>query len=370
MTRQDSQSLRRSIEVEYWVIDDEGRLVEPGGLVDATDGAEREFVEPLLEIKTTPCETAAQLRSELFDRLGSVLRRAGELDRGLVPLSTPLSAADIADIPDDRTRIQDRAIGENFEYVRHCAGTHVHVEQVPGREIDQFNTLTALDPALALVNSSPYFRGKQLSPGARSQLYRWMAYDGLSHQGDLPPYVADRTQWEQRLERGHASFVRAAREAGIDDDRIASTFDHEDAVWIPVKLRSEFSTVEWRSPDTALPSQVVQLADDVVRVVERVVEDGVRVGGEPGRVTADGVVLPEFETVRSCTTDAIRHGLSSRRLVTYLERLGFDVAAYEPLTRQLLGRGTLSAEEARQLRLTYADRLEADVLETDSIRAD
>ena len=53
MSVHESEPIRRSIEVEYWVIDDAGRLVEPGALVNATPGAEREFVEPLLEVKTT-----------------------------------------------------------------------------------------------------------------------------------------------------------------------------------------------------------------------------------------------------------------------------------------------------------------------------
>ncbi len=71
--------------MEYWVIDDAGRLVEPGALVNATPGAEREFVKPLLEVKTTPCETATELRTELLDRLGAVLRRIDEFGKRLVP---------------------------------------------------------------------------------------------------------------------------------------------------------------------------------------------------------------------------------------------------------------------------------------------
>jgi hypothetical protein len=93
--------IRRSVEVEYWVIDDEGRLTEPGDLADLP-GVEREFVAPLLEIKTTPCETTGELRGELFDRIGSVLRRAGERGLGLVPLATPINADGIEDRPSER----------------------------------------------------------------------------------------------------------------------------------------------------------------------------------------------------------------------------------------------------------------------------
>ena len=261
--------MRYSIEVEYWVIDEQGRLTEPGALVDASPGAEREFVEPLLEIKTTPCANATALREEFFERVGEVLAEAQRLGKGLVPLGTPVYEGPIDDLPKERTQIQDRAIGENFDYVRHCAGTHIHVEQRPGREIDQLNTLIALDPALALVNSSPYFEGEPLAASARSVLYRRLAYEHLPRQGELWPYVEDTEEWARRLERRYESFVTEAVVAGCERETVESCFTPESAVWTPVKLRAEFGTVEWRSPDAALPSQIVRLADDVVGIVER-----------------------------------------------------------------------------------------------------
>jgi carboxylate-amine ligase len=267
-----SQPLRRSIEVEYWVVDSEGALVEPTELVDATEGAEREFVEPLLEIKTTPCETTAELRDELLGRLSRVLRRAEELDRGLVPLATPVHAEEIADLPSRRTEIQDIVVGDDFEYVRHCAGTHVHVEQLPGREVDQLNTLVALDPALALANSSPFFSGRHIAAGARSKLYRWLAYDGLDGQGRLWPYVDDTDEWDTRLERRYEKFRRAAIEAGIDVRDVEAHFDRESAVWTPVQFREEFGTVEWRSPDATLPTDILQLADTIADTVAQLEE--------------------------------------------------------------------------------------------------
>jgi hypothetical protein len=95
VSAQETEPIRRSIEVEYWVIDEAGRLTEPGALVEAVPGVEREFVEPLLEVKTTPCDTTAAVREELFERLEAVLRRAEDLGKGLVPLATPVGEADI-----------------------------------------------------------------------------------------------------------------------------------------------------------------------------------------------------------------------------------------------------------------------------------
>jgi hypothetical protein len=355
------EPLRRSVEAEYWVIDDEGRLCEPEGLLGESAGVEREFVEPLLEVKTSPCSTTAELREELFARLGAVLERAAERDMGLVPLGTPLAAGEIADLPSERTRIQDRVVGSDFEYVRHCAGTHVHFEQRPGHEAEQFNTLVALDPALALVNSSPYFGGEEVAAGARSELYRRRAYAGLAHQGRLWRYADDRAEWTRRLERRYEEFVREAIEAGIDRRTVATHFDPGSAVWTPVQLREAFATVEWRSPDTALPSRIVRLADDMAGVVERVGHAEVRIGEGEGSVSEGLIDLPPFGTVLERIDGAIEDGLESDAVCAYLDRMGFDTDAYDPVSRELAGSGELTPEDARRLRTEHAQRLARDV---------
>ncbi len=366
----DTEPLKRSVEVEYWVIDHEGNLVEPGDLVDATDGAEREFVEPMVEIKTTPCETTTALQTELFERIRAVIRRAEEREMGLVPLATPISEAEIREIPCDRTRIQNRVIGEDFRYVRHCAGTHIHVEQQPGREIDQVNTLIALDPAFGLLNSSPYFAGQPLAAGARSKLYRQLAYDTLAHQGQLWPYAADTDEWQARLEARYDEFVSKALAAGLEKETVESCFDPESAVWTPVQLRETFPTVEWRSPDTGFPSEVIQLADDVAGVVERLADPTfeVHVGGERGQLTETEIVLPPFETVCTYVEEAISDGLAPA-VAAYLERMGFDVEQYEPLTAEIHA-GPVSDRRARELRLEYAKQLAQEVRQLPSIASD
>jgi hypothetical protein len=352
--------MRRSVELEYWVIDSEGRLAEPGDLVDAAPGVEREFVEPLLEIKTTPCETTAELGSELFERIGAVVARADSSDRGLVPLATPMTDDPIEQLPSERTRIQRRAVGESFGRVRRCAGTHVHVEQLPGLEAEQLNVLTALDPALALVNSSRYAGHSPLAPGARSELYR-SAYDGLERQGELWPYVDDTDEWRRWLRDGYDAVARAAERAGVDEARIESLFDPESAVWVPVKLRETFPTVEWRSPDTTLPSQALRLADDLAGVVERLRDTDLRVDGEVGVRTDDVTVLPSFPTIESHVEAAIQRGLDDAALKAYLDRMGFDVGAYRPIAEELPTDGKLTESDARRLRLRYAEELAADV---------
>ena len=363
-------SIPRSVEVEYWVTDTDGRLVEPGDLVSASPGAEREFVTPLLEIKTTPCRSTAELRSELFERIGDVLRRADETDKRLVPLSTPAVREEIQEIASERTRVQNRVVGHDFRYVRHCAGTHIHVEQQPGRIEEQVNAFIALDPALALVNSSPYFEHQRVARGARSELYRRRAYETMPHQGRLWSYIDDTAEWQRRLERRYEEFVTAALEAGVDRRTVEANFAPETAVWTPVQPRDRFGTVEWRSPDTALPTGVIRLADRLAEVVGTLRDAEVRIEGERGTVTDNAVVLPEFSTVLELVDDAIEDGLGSNRLKRYLERMGFSLDAYEPLAREIDRGSELSPESARRMRLESADRLEREVRRAGPVDAD
>jgi hypothetical protein len=220
------------------------------------------------------------------------------------------------------------------------------------------------------VNSSPYFDGRRLATGARSLLYRRMAYDDLPRQGRLWPYAADVQTWARRLERRYAEFKAEAVIAGIDSETVDATFDPEGAVWTPVKLRAEFSTVEWRSPDTALPSQVVRLADDVVGAIRRLADATPRIEGNTGHLTDGTIVLPEFEALEGHVDAAIREGISSDAVRAYLGRMGFDVDAYEPLADEIGRRTEVSSAEARELRLECADRLEADIRQARPIHAD
>ena len=355
--------IRRSIEVEYWVIDEDGRLTTPGPLVDAAPGAEREFVEPMLEIKTSPCDTMDELRDELLTRIRSVLDCADDINKGLVPLATSLNRDAIRELPSDRTRIQNRVFGPSFQYVRHCAGTHIHFEQQPGHAIDQLNTLIALDPALALLNSARHFRGKPLVDGARSELYRRRAYDGCPLQGRLWSYVSDRQEWDRRLKDCYEDFCTRALESDVDRECLESCFDPalpECAAWTPVKLRETFGTVEWRAPDTTLPSEVLRLADTMVSLMDRVRNTTVRIGEGPGGINDAEMILPSFDTVATHVDLAIRDGLTSDRVCSYLKRMGFDVNAYTPVV-STISTDSISKPETRRLRLEYAERLRADV---------
>ena len=351
--------MKKSIEVEYWVVDQDGALTTPGELTEVSEYVEEEFVEPLFELKTPPRETCAGLQSTFVDQLDEVLTRAEELGKLLVPLGTPIDGGLIDRWPGERGRIQKEVLGVNFDYAKYCAGTHLHFEK---RNVtDQLNVLAGLDPALALLNSSPYFKGERIANGARAYLYRKKCYEHFPDHGQLWDYVHTVAEWEQRLERRFEEFKEAAVEAGVDGASVDANFSPDDIVWTPVRLRDAMPTVEWRAPDAALPSQILRLTEEMDAVMERLHHTNVRVAGVAGEVSSDEITLPEFDAVRAYTEEAIHDGLESPSVAAYLERMGFDVGEYDPVTSKIDGRGRVSPDEARELRLRYGRLLRRDV---------
>lgn len=350
--------MKKAIEVEYWVTDLDGVLTPSGSLTDVSAYVEEEFVDPLIELKTPPCDSYADLEATFLDQLTELVAEAADRDRRLVPLATPINGAAIDQRPSERTRIQRSVLGEHLAYANHCAGTHIHFEK---RNVtDQLNVLLAMDPALALVNSSPYFEGNQVAAGARSHVYRQKCYERFPRHGQLWNYVESVGEWERRLETCFEEFEVAALDAGVDEAEFAANFSQESAVWTPVRLRDEMPTVEWRSPDTTLPSQVLRLVREVDSVMCQVDDAVVTVDGE-GRRSSDGIVLPSFEHLAAYANDAIHEGIDSAAVSGYLRRMGFDVEAYDPISRQIGGKGPVDPAAARQLRLAFARRLERDL---------
>lgn len=350
--------MQKSIEVEYWVVSEDGSLQPPGRLVDSSPQVEEEFVDCLFELKTPPCGTVRELRATFVDQLSETIETAAGLGKRLVPLGTPINSRTIDLRPDDRTAIQQSVLGANLDYAKYCAGTHVHFEQ--RNVIDQLNVLIALDPALALCNSCPYFQGNKIASSARAYLYRKKCYEHFPKHGQLWDYADTVAQWRRRLDRRFDEFTEFARQRGVNPIVLEREFSPDDVVWTPVRLRDAMPTVEWRSPDTTIPSQLLNLVEFVESVMELIHHRSVSIGGSTLQITDTEVVLPDFDLLCDLSDTAMLDGLHSPAVREYLTDFGASVDTFSPLTEEF-DQEYVSRHEARTLRLQYADRLEADV---------
>ena len=149
----------------------------------------------------------------------------------------------------------------------------------------------------------------------------------------------------------------------------ARYFQPENAVLTPIRLRSVYPTVERRAPDTALPSQVVRLAADVKRILERA--ERVAVDVTPASVDEAGVhrhriAIPPFEDLQELSNRATRDGLGSQAVCGYPRAMSFDLSRYDPISARIVGATTdepttIDEATARQVRLAYAQALREDV---------
>ncbi|WP_226012987.1 glutamate-cysteine ligase family protein [Halomicrobium salinisoli] len=354
------------IEMEFWVVDESGRLSDGQYLADRHERIEPEFVGPLIEVKTSPHEREDALRRELRRTLRAAMSAAESEGHRLVPLGTPLTEA-TPDATTERGEAFEAIYGDEIVGAKNCAGTHVHFER---RNVDALNLLTAMDPALSLVSSSPYYCGRRRHHCSRAQAYRQRDGGRFADFCDLWSYVDDVDEWRATVEASYRRFGRLAAERGASQGLVADHFTPEDTVLCPVRLRDEVPTVEWRAPDTCLPSQAVRLAFDVGRVVRQTDDKPVSVG-DPG-IGTDEIRVPPFEDLDELVTLAIERGPDAPPVRRYLRRMGLDPSAYSPLADQITGPPTVSESRARDLRLAAADWLRADVatLTVDPSRTD
>lgn len=349
-------SFKTGIELELWVVNSTGRLCDGTDIAAAHERIEPEFIDPLIEVQTAPHTTERDLRYDLQSTLLTAIRTAEAAGKRLVPLGTPLTASHTA-ANCERGRAFETIYGDDIQSAKNCAGTHIHFEK--DEVVDQLNLLTALDPALALVSSSPYYTGARGASSSRALAYRTGCADEFRGYTELLDYADSLAGWRERIDKKYEQFKRLAADRGITPETVEALFTPEDTVLNPVRLRESQPTVEWRAPDAALPSQIIRLVTDVENVISHTRTAPVEYGGVEAR--ADQIQLPEFATLRDLSRQAIEYGLKADDVRAYLQDLGFDPATYEPLSPYLRGPPRLSDSEARTYRLQQADRLRADV---------
>ncbi len=351
--------MRVGLELELWSIDDNGELAGACDLVEDSPHLDAEFVTPLIEVQTAPCDSGDELITELVSCLAEAIDVAEAHGRRLVPLGTPLVDEQIPYRSNMRTQVQRGVLGDEFTHAAHCAGTHLHVEQVD--PVSQLRILTALDPAIALVTTSPYYRSEQIAACARPLVYRRRCYRSLPTHGRLWAYPDTLEEWRTRRDRRFEVFVQTARDAGFPRETVESTFSPEDALWSPVRLRDDLGTVEWRAPDACPPSQLIRLVPDVIQLVERAVEHGTRVDERGAAVDDSPITVPPFEQLLTLVDSAIDEGLSSSAVVDHVSGLGLSPEAYRPIGNRIAGSEQITQDRARRIRCRLADRLEREV---------
>lgn len=338
--------MKSGLELEYWTVGPDGELSSCLGIADEMKYAEPETSPRMIEIQTSPQKSFDDMRSEAVERIKTLVETAESHGKKIVPLGTPLNSGDIDLLSRSRRLEIKQAVVENdLEVSKRVAGTHMHFEKTDVAR--QFNLLTALDPAQALIASSPYYQGETLGKSSRNHAYRYMGHGAAPELSQLWDYARSEDELEDRIEDSFRDFQAKAREKGFPEEEVRKHYTRHDALWTPVRVRDTFPTVEWRAPDTSMPSRVLELARQVWNLMEN-----------PG-TTADE--LPDFNRLEKLSRTAMEKGFESPDVREHLERMGLKVERFDDLTGKYRNGSQLSRDEARKLRLKAAEEMKEDI---------
>jgi carboxylate-amine ligase len=228
------------IEEEYFLVDAQTKLVAPDvpsaffqAATEATGGRiAPEFLQPQIEVITSPHSNMADARAELRHLRQTVAAVAAEhglaiLAAGTHPTALWRSAQQTAKRRYDAVMDDLQMIGQRDL----LCGMHVHVELPdPDERVDvMYRMLPYLPLFLALSTSSPFWMSR--STGLKG--YRLAAYDELPRTG-VPELFKTREEFD--------AYVAALVRAGIIRD---SSY-----IWWAIRPSLNNPTLELRAPDS------------------------------------------------------------------------------------------------------------------------
>lgn len=315
----DAPSLTTTLTIEYWVVDEDGRLADPDRIA-RLPGADGTASPYSVAVETPPCERCVELRAALDTRLAATVAAAHDqgcrlLGLGLRP---DLLAESVSSMTDQPPPVA-------------TAGTRISFETDPAASTDIYNMLLALDPAFVLVNTTRRADGGQQYACGRPSLYL---------RGSTVQY----------------QLGDAAVGAGSSSDAATASADSP-TDWQPVALLDGGSRVEWRSLDPTAPTLLVDLIADIKTIIQRARCHRLSIESFGNGFHGDRLVLPDEEWRAIYAKEAVEKGLSSLLVRAYLERLGIETGWYQAAAPPAVGASADLSSVCRR----HAAHLEADV---------
>ena len=300
-------ALRTSVAVDYWVIDETGRLADPGHTA-GLPGMAATTSPYSVRIETPSCGSCSELEETFEAGLGDAVAAAHDRGCRLLPLGLRPDLLDAERHPTDQPPPGA------------TAGTRICFEPDPAIAVDCYNVLLALDPAFVLINTT--------SHGAAT---------------------CGRPAWTRR-----SRTVAPYRSGGTASAEPAPATGPQ-----PVDLLGGGSRIEWTSLDPATPTLLVDLIADIKSVLTEAADCRLSVDSFGAGFRGDRLGLPSAEWRSIYAEEATTKGLSSLLVRALLDRFGIETDWYRAVTPPPVG--TESAAAIRAVCRRRATQLEADL---------
>jgi gamma-glutamylcysteine synthetase len=320
------------------ILKDKRNTDNPGGVLFVEEEALGQ-----LEITSNPASSLTDLERDLRSRLTALEEICN--DYGLFPASTSHNGAGKVEgrvqrdqvVGKDPDSLNDREVrilahynllGEKkFEQIKSVSGIHIHLDQIEGNLVNQYNLLLAMDPvSFALTSTSPIdLYGNNSINDQRINLIRNVAFAEFPQLAQLPNYIHSIQELESRIKKDYDLWKD---NSGLEEEVFKRGFNLGNTGWQPIRKKDDIGkngTWEVRSPDSA-PLDVAL----AVVALYKGVHDYALGSGIPIRVANEGekysinkteFVLPDHQAIKALEEEAIQSGLKGDRVKQYLNKL-------------------------------------------------
>ncbi len=227
--------------------------------------------------------------------------------------------------------LYDNILGETArKNLYYHSGIHLHVSQIPKKELKQFWLLQALDPlTYALTSTSSIsFNGKNGINCHRINNQRNIVFKDFPLHGQLQNYPLSLDELNERDNKRWEQWLKIAKDKGISQKLYEANYKRDKTGYHPIRKRDGIGpngTFEVRSFDTA-PLDILFASLAFVKGIHDYVMNkdiDLEISDKLNKYSfsREKIILPNIETLRNMESETINNGLKSDLVYDYLSHL-------------------------------------------------
>lgn len=326
-------------EIELTLIDNEGYISNKADLIlndPKNDGSiTDEGTHAQVEVNLVPAKTIQELDNNAKKQLSLLEEICTSYDVKAVPVSeygAGRGERQGKSEPENyRWPIYNLIFGEKgLEELYTNSGIHLHLSQIPGKELQQFHILQALDPlSYALTSTSPInYQGKNSLSCHRINTQRNRVFQKFPLHAQLLDYPSSLEELKEIENQRWEQWREIALKNGIDPQRYDKKFQPSNTGYTPIRKRDNIGptgTLEVRSFDTAPLDITLAVFALYKGIHDYALEKNTKItiSEQPHTYSfSDGsVILPNIKTLKEMENETVKYGLRSNLITEYLSHL-------------------------------------------------
>jgi gamma-glutamyl:cysteine ligase YbdK (ATP-grasp superfamily) len=322
-------------ELELYLIDGDGMISNKAPLI-LNDPAIKEKgcycmegTHAQVEVNSDPFPTIDGLHQDLSEKVGFLEDVCAKHGISAVPVSEyGAGLGEIGKHP--RSDVYPHLIGTGRDDLYHHSGIHLHLSQVPGRELEQFHLLQALDAlTYAYSSTSPIsYKGVNSLNCHRINNQRNIAFKAFPLHAKLQDYPASLDEIETRNQKRHQQWSDILVGQGIvSKEKYQKDFKPDNTGYHSIRKRDHIGptgTLEVRSPDTAPLDVLDGVAALIKGVHDYAMERGIPVyiSDNPKYSFSDKrIIVPHIDELLRNQDRVIEDGLKQDQIIRYANQI-------------------------------------------------